>query len=510
MIIHPTNQTKWSPRHETFVQTITNFYDLANDETDNVVDDYNSTTAGIQQLLQEAINKRVRLRVVGGEWSFTGITATDGILLNTKPLNISLRITPSSVHERYPKTTNDLYFSQCGVSVQELSDRLRKRNRSLMTSGASNGQTIAGALSTGTHGSAYKIGAIPEFVVGLHLIVSPTRHVWLERESYPVASASFVDRIGAELVQDNALFKAALVSFGSFGFIHGVMIETVPLFLYETYRRRMPLDDILAKSMKTLEFDGLPLPHPTEEPYHFQAVINPYDLDNGAYVTTMYKREYDDEYIRPDIGPAAIAPGDDAPTFIGKLTDVLPGLVPPVVNALTKLQYPLFENIRGVHGEIFPSTDFHGKVLSAAVAVPADRVMDVIDVLLSLNETLGPFMGLFAFRYVKGTDATMGFTRFKKTCVVELDGVFSNKTTRFCNAFWNALEEANIPFTSHWGKLLNLTKERVRRMYPDGAVDAWIDARNRLMQDEASMNLFTNDVMTQWGLDTVLSPSPVV
>lgn len=509
MIIHPTNQKKWSPRHETFVQAIDNLYDLANDDTGNVVNDYNASTRGIQQLIQQAIQTNRRLRVVGGEWSFSRITATDGIILNTKPLNISLKITPGSLHQSYVKTANDLYFSQCGVSVQELSDRLRNRKRSLMTSGASNGQTIAGALSTGTHGSAYKIGAFPEFVVGLHIIVSPTRHVWLERKSYPVTSDSFVKKIGAELIRSDDLFKAALVSFGSFGFIHGVMLETVPLFLYESYRRRMPIDAILEKSMQTLDFTNLPLPHPQEEPYHFQVVINPYDLNNGAYVTTMYKRPYTDNYTPPSLSPPGVAPGDDAPTFMGTLTDVIPALVPQVVNALTKQQYPPYEKVLGTHGETFSSTAFHGKVLSAAVAVPANRVSEVISLLLALNKTAGPFTGLFAFRYVKGTDATLGFTRFPKTCVVELDGIFSNKTTTFCDAVWDALEAAHIPFAFHWGKMLTITKTRLRNMYSAAAIDNWVKARNTLMRDENSLKLFTNDAMTQWGLDAVLLASPV-
>ncbi|SFC90408.1 FAD-binding protein [Spirosoma endophyticum] len=504
MIIHPTNQKKWSPRHETFVQEINNLFDLANDETDNIVDDYNSTTAGVQQLLQEAIQKNLRLRVVGGEWSFTKITATDGIVLNTKPLNISLKITDGSVQSAYAKTADDLYFSQCGVSVQELTDRLRKRKRSLMTSGASNGQTIAGALSTGTHGSAYKIGAIPEFVVGLHIIVSPTRHVWLERKSYPVVSDSFLQKIGAEPVRDDDLFKAALVSFGSFGFIHGVMIETVPLFLYETYRRRMPIDAVLEESMKTLDFTHLSLPFTNEDPYHFQVVINPYDLGEGAYVTTMYKRDYTDDYPRPSISPPGVAPGDDAPSFIGGLTQVIPAVVPMVVNALTRQQYPVFEKVFGTHGEIFSSTSFHGKLLSAAVSIPSDKVSDVISLLLAHNDTTGPFTGIFAFRYVKGTDATLGFTKFPKTCVLELDGIFSDKTTSFCTTFWDKLEAAGIPFAFHWGKMLDLTKTRLRTMYSSASVDAWIKARNTLMKDKNSLKLFTNDVMKQWGLDTIL------
>ena len=70
----------------------------------------------------------------------------------------------------------------------------------------------------------------------------------------------FIQKLGAELVQDDELFNAALVSFGSFGIIHGVLIETEELFLMETYMRRMPYDDTLKKLMETLNFSTATLP----------------------------------------------------------------------------------------------------------------------------------------------------------------------------------------------------------------------------------------------------------
>jgi len=167
----------------------------------------------------------------------------DGILLNTKPLNLTFKVSAASTSEAYANTPEDLHFVQCGVSVQELSLALKKRGRSIKTSGASNGQTVAGSMSTGTHGAAIDYGSITEFVVALHIIVSPTRHIWLERASYPVASDVLVNRLGAERVADDALFNAALVSFGAFGFIHGIMVETEPQFLYEAHRERLPFDE---------------------------------------------------------------------------------------------------------------------------------------------------------------------------------------------------------------------------------------------------------------------------
>ncbi|HKR03126.1 MAG TPA: FAD-binding protein [Bacteroidia bacterium] len=505
MIINRTGKKQWTNRHETFTQNIDNLYNLADDNTGNTLNDYNDATTGIQGIIKEAIDANKHLRAMGGEWSWTKIAATDGILLNTKPLNITFRISQNNVSPSYAKTPDDLYFSQCGVSVKELNDRLRIRNRSLKTSGASNGQTIAGALSTGTHGSAIDIGAIPEFVVGLHIIVSPTRHVWLERSSYPVVSDTFKDNIHAELIRNDDLFNAALVSFGSFGFIHGVMIETDPLFLYEAHRIRLPLDNKLYQLMETLDFTNSALPHGSERPYHFQVLINQFDTSNQAYTTVMYKRPFDPAYTPPSVSVPGIVPGDDAPTFIGTITQALPALVPIVVNKLIPTAYKPFSNVLGTHGEMFSNTDTHGKVLSAAIGIPLDQVTKVRELFLSLNKSVAPFAGVIAFRYVKGTKATLGFTRFDKTCIIELDGVFSSATNNFYLQLWGSLDALNIPYTFHWGKILELNPQRIRKMYGNN-IDKWIAARNQLMNDGKAIRAFNNDLLKEWGLDTITVP----
>ena len=80
-------------------------------------------------------------------------------------------------------------------------------------------------------------GATQDFVVGLHIIISPARHIWLERASYPVVSDSLITNLKTEIIRDDDLFNAALVSIGSFGFIHGVLIETEEKYLLEGYRQ---------------------------------------------------------------------------------------------------------------------------------------------------------------------------------------------------------------------------------------------------------------------------------
>ncbi len=173
----------WENKHQTFVEDIQALYTIGNEPAFGALDGYNDTTKGLQELLQQAIDTDTPLRSLGAGWSWTEIaTAANGIMMDTKPLNTTFTISAQSVVPAYIGDTNKLLFAQCGNGIWELSKELRPEDLSLKTSGASNGQTIAGAIATGAHGSSIDVGAVQDFIVGIHLIVSPTRHVYLENQ----------------------------------------------------------------------------------------------------------------------------------------------------------------------------------------------------------------------------------------------------------------------------------------------------------------------------------------
>lgn len=491
---------EWHNLHETVRQKITDFYDLANETTGSPLANYNDTTKGIQNLLQQAIDTGVPLRPLGGNWSFSPIAATPGIIVNTKPLNSRFAISKDSVSPEYTSDPQCLLFAQCGCCIWELSEYLRARGLSLSATGASNGQTIAGAIATGTHGAAIGFGAVHDAVVGFHLIVSPTRHIWLERASRPVVHQSFVDKLGAELVRDDEAFLAAQVGVGAFGFVHGVLLEAEPLYLLEAYLRRVPYDAALKQQMRDLDFQYTRLPYPGEKPFHFQALINPYDLDGGVYMTVMYKRPFHTGYTPPKPNGNGVGPGDDAPHFIGKITNAAPALTPLVVNKVTAASLKPFEKVTGTLAEIFSKTTLSGKLASAAVGFPAKDVVRVTELLLQLNQSHGPFAGLFAYRYVKSSDALLAFTcHAPVTCVLELDAVQSPQTFAFYEVVWQALEHNGIPFTFHWGKINSLTPGRVQRMYGE-KLERFQAARTRLL-DGATLLAMSNGALQDWGMD---------
>jgi FAD/FMN-containing dehydrogenase len=495
------NHSSWTNKHENFTVPIAGIYDVWNPDSGDLVADLRTTVGTLQGLIAEALGEGRRLRALGSGWSFSKVAVTDGTLINTRPLNAILTLSDGSIDARYTGDKRGLVLAQCGNQIGELNRYLLGRGRSLRASGASNGQTIAGAVSTGTHGSAFDVGAVPDSVVGLHLIVGPSRHVWLERASAPVVTESFAQKLGAELRRNDGLFEAALVSFGSFGILHALLIETDPIFLLEAHRSRMPFDAALRRAIATLDLSGLPLPDPGTRPYHFEVIVNPHDLDRGVYVRTIYKRAFDPAHHDPTPGAGGnLEPGDDLPGFLGMLGDLAPALIPPMVNAL------IGDRIKEVDGKVrtlggmFDNTSTRGKAASTAIGVPLSQTGTVLDTILAVHRETGPFPGAFALRFVKQSKALLGFTRFAPTCVVELDGVASEGALRLYRRVWARLAADGVPFTLHWGKINDyLDAGRVRRMY-GAAADRWLAARRTLL-DPPVRAVFNSPFLTRLDLD---------
>ncbi|AQG79294.1 FAD-binding protein [Spirosoma montaniterrae] len=488
---------------------------------------YQQTTANFQWLIQYALDRNLRLRAIGKNWSFTKVGVTNGGMVDTNALMQTFTLTAASVAPAYTnagKSASNLFFTECGTTVHILEQKLEAIGKSIRASGASNGQTIAGAISTGTHGAAFGFGATQDMVVGIHLVCGPDRHVWLERATYPVVSQSFTDGLGiSEVLRDDDLFNAALVSFGSFSFIHGVLLDVEDLFWLKSYSKTSVPYNTLEKAMSECDFSALKaemnLPDDTDptagEAYHFQTIVNPHQIDltgqnndRGPFVRVLYKHKAkpDGESVA-DVRKADFTYGDDTLGLIQTLLDRLRPrmLVPTLVNKLYPMALEHTDGLVGTMREFFAPTNIRGKACSSAIGIDAKDSLRVLAEICALNRE-SAFPGVMGLRWVKGTQATLGFTKFPITCVLELDGIESNLTNAFLHRVWNRLDALHIPFTMHWGKVnFGLDAARIRRMY-GSRVDAWLMARERLL-DAPTRAVFTNEFMEQCGLAIV--PVPV-
>jgi hypothetical protein len=127
-----------------------------------------------------------------------------------------------------------------------------------------------------------------------------------------------------------------------------------------------------------------------------------------------------------------------------------------------------------------------------------------LDVLANLVRIEGPIPGIFAMRFVKQSKATLAFTRFPVTCMLEIDGLIwkgrPNKMIsleQFCARMIDVLNDNHLPFTLHWGKNADWSHpDLVKGMYGSDKADTWKKHRNALLSKEAAA-LFSNDFLKQ-------------
>ncbi len=381
--------------------------------------------AALQVIVREAEANQMRVRALGSGWSLSSVAFVDEYLVNTSRLSswfVGFKTPDLYVEAQAREAATRLVFAQCGVQIKTLNAFLEGKGLALPTTGASNGQTLVGAMSTGTHGSARDVGAVQDYILGIHLVGEEGRHYWLERPGKPTMTAAFADWLGAELVRDEDLFLSALVSFGSFGLIHAVMFEAEPLYLLDRYILQRDHGDVL-----TSAFAGAPgaLALPAGEvPFHFEVVFNPYLREagqKGAFVRAMYKRAL----AGPP--PPAVPTGNstivspDLVSLAAHVTDTVPGLVPGL---LQKVLVDGFEPqgpfpVRGAPGVQFGDSQPTNGGTSLEIGVPLDRVQTTLDVLFGVTAQ-HVFGAPFALRYVRASDALLAFTcHAPTTCTIE-------------------------------------------------------------------------------------------
>lgn len=467
------------------------------------IDDFKQTTRQLQGLIGLARQSGTPIRAVGSRWSLSKSPATSGWTINTNRLRGRMKVDEVSLHPHYPGTVDQrrrLYLFQCGNTVADVNKVLESKSQqcALFTSGAANGQTIVGACSNGTHGSALDFGALHDHIVAIHLITNSHQHWWIERATRPVMDPSWITALGADRVPDDELFNAALVSIGAFGIVQAVVIEAVPRYRLACEPGTAVLDENLWAAIASLDFSK----HPHfkgRKPYFFQAIINP--ARDEVLLNANYREDCPPEF-QPTYGlsqnPKSIGPGFDSLSAVGMILDVFKGLIPPLSKIAARQLFDMSATT-GTPGQIYGYKAPQLHVASGSVAVALPDARRALETLIQLYKDVGPVPLVLGCRYVRKSPALLAFNRFDTSLVVSLDGVDSQRSRAYFQAAAERLEAQAIPFTQHWGKVNAYTPDRVRRAY--GAnVDRWIAARRRVLPDVQDRILFDNDYLRGLGL----------
>ncbi len=171
----------------------------------------------LQTVLARAQRDGLTVRPIGAGHSFTPIAATDGISLRLDRLS----------GLRSVDLASGLVRLGAGTRLWELPALLGPYGLALENMGDIDTQTIAGAISTGTHGTGRHFTGIAGQVTALRLVLADGS----------VVCCSATDRPD--------LFAAARIGLGAFGILTEVTLRCVPAFLLAADEHPEPLAAVL-------------------------------------------------------------------------------------------------------------------------------------------------------------------------------------------------------------------------------------------------------------------------
>lgn len=390
-----------------------------------------------------------RVRVAGAGHSFSDIACTDGILIALDRMAQVLEVDRAS----------GLVKVQAGITINALNQRLEEHGLALENLGDIDVQSIAGAISTATHGTGARLRNIPSQVAALTLVLADGSSLECSGENDPV------------------LFRAARVGLGALGVVAEVTLRCVPAFVLEGIDRPAPLQETLER------FEELALGND-----HFEFFVFPH---TETALTRTNNRT--DKPARPRSRAKAYANDvlltNHAFGAFCALGRVLPGQIPHINRAVVSLAGSSRRVERS--DRIFASPRLV-KFTEMEYSLPRERTPEAVRRVLQLVKDEGfavPFP--VEVRTVAADDAYLSTAFGRDSGFV---AVHMYKGMEY-GPYFRAVEAVmdDLGGRPHWGKRHFQTAATLRRRYPEW--ERFQEVRRRLDPEGRFGNAWTDRVL---------------
>ena len=172
--------------------------------------EYPDTVAEVCDLVRAAAEAGRRVKCVGAGHSFTPAAATDGVLVSLDHLTGIESISPNRDADGTPCGADVTVWA--GTRLHRLGPLLWELGLAQPNLGDFDQQSVAGAISTGTHGTGADFGALPTTVVGLQLVTADGSVLTCSRDREP------------------EVFEAGRLGIGALGVLTKLTLRCVPAF----------------------------------------------------------------------------------------------------------------------------------------------------------------------------------------------------------------------------------------------------------------------------------------
>jgi len=441
-------------------------------------------------LVKRAEGEGTTVRAVGAGHAWSDVALTDGYLVEPDRLSGVARPGESTLREE--ARGRKLVRVLGGTHLRVLNEELDRMGLALPNMGGYDAQTIAGVVSTSTHGSGLRFGPFPELVRSLDLVVAGGEALRLEPADGPTDPAAFADPT-LRLVQDDELFAAAVCGIGTIGLVHSLMLEVREKFWLNEVRTLSTWEAV----RDTLSEDGV-----LGEGDHYELFLNPYPQDDGRHRVLVTRRrdcperqgEPRDKLQRHPL--TELEASWSLTWFVLRfLARHLPSLVARRFDAV--LAEMCDDGYANVSYKVFNIGEAnHLPAYSMELGVALDgRHVEAVDRIVEIAR-LRAEEGIYhtspiSLRFVGPSRAYASMMYGQATMMIELIMV---EGSRGGYALLEGYEEglADLGVRPHWGQYNTLTEARVRALYPRWG--QWLDVERRFNASGVFDSAFTRRV----------------
>ena len=357
------------------------------------------------------------LRPVGSGHSFSGLVPTDGHIV------VLDRLTGLRSHD--PATLEATLGA--GIRLAEIGPVLQEAGQAMFNLPDIDRQTLAGAISTATHGTGLTLNTLSAYVTGLRLITPAGKVLDLDAAKEP------------------SLFAAAQVSLGALGFVTEVRMRNLAPYRLKKSSSIQPTEDVLKdfaeKAKAHRHFEMFPLTH-------------------SEYASVQTIDITDEPVHNPPVPPDQADPYDD---LMRAMTLVPPSARRAIIDAAvaaTPASEPIIDESYRILSNV---RNYRFNEMEYSVPLEAGAPC-VLEILRTIEEKNIDVVFPLEYRYVAGDDLWLSmFSGAPRAAIsVHQDARFDYRP------YFDIVEPIFWKYGGrpHWGKVHTLKYEQLSKLYP--------------------------------------------
>ncbi|WP_190077970.1 D-arabinono-1,4-lactone oxidase [Streptomyces daghestanicus] len=403
----------------------------------------------LADVVRRAAEEGLPVKAAGTGHSFTSIAATDGVLIRPDLLTGIRHI------DRQAMTVT----VEAGTPLKRLNVALAREGLSLANMGDIMEQTVAGATSTGTHGTGRDSGSLAAQIRALELVTADGSLLTCSAQRNP------------------EIFAAARVGLGALGVVTAVTFAIEPVFLLTAREEPMPLDEVLSR------FEELWTENEHFEFYWFPHTGNTSTKRNNrsagpARPVGRLRALYEDEFLSNGVFRAANEIGRAVPATVPAIARVSSRALS--ARTYTDIPYKVFTSPRRV------------RFVEMEYAVPRAALVETVRELKAMVDRSRLRISFpVEVRTAPADDLTLSTASGRDSAYLAVH-MFRGTPYR---SYFTAAERI---FTAHegrphWGKLHTRDAEYLSRVYP--RFGEFTALRDRLDPDRRFRNDYLRRVL---------------